>query len=111
MNQNEAFVLGATVVTLGTLGASTFPTRIQPPPSCIGLQMKLMGAAGSTVQILPNYISGQTVSGATAAIAGYPLVTTEMQPIYGPANFYLAATGATATVAILFKLTAGATLV
>lgn len=109
--QSEASVLGATVITLGTLGASLFPTRIQPPSGCIGLEMKLLGAAGSTVQVLPNYLSGKTVAGATAAIEGYPLVTGEMYPIYGGANFFLAATGATATVAMIFKYTSGATLV
>ena len=111
MNQNDTYVMGATVLTLGTLGASLFPTKIIPPANAVGFQMKLLGASGSTVQILPNYIPGQTVGGATAIIAGYPITTTDLSPVYGPAAFYMAATGATATVAFTWRLTAGATLV
>lgn len=107
--QNAIFGLGATQLVLGTLGASVFPTVIRPPVGCVGIQLKLLGAAGSTVQILPNAISGASIGGATAitTIGGYPLVTGEMYPLEGPACFYLAATGATATVAINFRFSAG----
>lgn len=111
MSQNGTYGVGATVVTLGVLGASVFPTKITAPSGCLGMRFKLLGAAGSTVQILPNAISGVSIGGATAAIAGYPLVTGEMYPVYGPAVFYLAATGATATVAFAFEYSAsGVTL-
>lgn len=107
--------MGATVITIGTLGASVFPFKLTSPAGCIGGQIKLLGAAGSTVQILPNAISGVSIGGATAGgsslTAGYPLVTQEMFPWYGPATFYIAATGATATVSALFEYTSsGASL-
>jgi len=111
MIQNQVHFMGATVITIGTLGAATFPYKFTSPPGCIGGQIKLMGAAGSTVQIFPNAVSGATIGGATSLIGtsltGYPLVTSEMFPWYGPANFYLACTGATATVAVCFEYTAG----
>lgn len=105
----DAYYMGGTQMVLGTLGASVFPTRIVPPPGCVGMQLKLLGASGSTVQILPNAASGASIGGATAitTVGGYPLVTSEMHPIYGPAAFYLAATGATATVAIMFRYSDG----
>lgn len=114
MTQNDVFCMGATQVVVGILGASVFPTRIQPPAGTVGMQLKLLGAAGSTVQVLPNLVSGATIGGATAitTVPGYPLVTGEMYPVPGPASFYLGCTGATATVAVLFQFSAGgATLV
>lgn len=109
MTQNRIFTIGATQVVLGTLGASVFPTIIRPPAGCIEINMKLLGASGSTVQILPNAISGASIGGATAitTVGGYPLTTSDSLAIFGPAAFYLAATGATATVAMVFKYTAG----
>lgn len=111
MQQNEVFFMGGTVITIGILGAATFPYKITSPPGCIGGQIKLLGAVGSTVQILPNAVSGSTIGGATSLIGGsltgYPLVTSEMFPWYGPANFYLACTGATATIAACFEFTSG----
>lgn len=114
--QNEAYVFGATVVTLGTIGASVFPTKISPPPGSVGGQMKLLGAAGSTVQVLANQISGLAggIAGLTtigASVAGYPLnaVGVDNSIYTGPASFWLAATGATATVAITFRFSASGT--
>jgi len=81
---------------------------ITPPEGCVGMQFKLLGAAGATVQILPNKgASGVSIGGATAAVAGYPLVTGEMYPVYGPAKFYLATTGSSATVACNFFFSSG----
>lgn len=106
--------LGATQLVLGTLGASVFPTLVKPPANCVGGQMRMLGAAGSTVQILPNTIAGLNIAGATAIVGGYPIYPTGTNntDFYwdGPNAFYLAATGATATVAIVFQLSAGATL-
>ena len=113
MTQKEIYGIGASQIILGTLGASVFPTKIVPPSGCVGMQLKLLGAAGSTVQILPNLVAGASIGGATAitTIPGYPLVTGEMYPIAGPAAFYLAATGASATVAVQFLYSAsGCTL-
>ncbi len=100
--QRDVFLVGATQFFLGILGASVFPKVITPPPGCSEMQLRLIGASGSTVQILPNAISGASVGGATAVVGGYPLVTGEQFPINGPACFYLAATGATATIGIAF---------
>lgn len=106
--------LGATQMVLGTLGASVFPTLVRPPSGCVGGQMRLLGAAGSTVQILPNAVAGLNIGGATALVGGYPIYPngTNNTDFYwdGPNAFYLAATGATATVAIVFQFSAGATL-
>lgn len=107
--QNEIYFMGATQIPLSVLGASVFPTQIKPPQFCVGMQYKII-TGGGTVQILPNAIANQTISGATAVIGGYPLVTGEMYPIVGPAAFYIAATGATATVALNFFFSSGATL-
>jgi hypothetical protein len=113
--QNEAWIMGATQVIVPTLGASVFPTKITSPPGTVGHQMKLLGAAGSTVHILPNSMTSINVAMISngASAIGYPLnaVGSENTMIYGPANFYLAASGATATVAITFRFSAnGATL-
>ena len=112
MTQNDVNLMGATTITLGVLGASVFPYWFKCPPGCVGGQIKLLGAAGSTVQIMPNAVSGASIGGATAnatgsSVQGYPLVTAEMFPWVGPASFYLAATGATATVAACFEFGAG----
>ena len=107
----NCFAFGATQIALDVLGASVFPTLIKPPPNCLGGQIKLVTVAtGATVQILPNQLSGKVVGGATAAIGGYPLITGEMYPWEGPAAFWVAASGSSATIALNFRLSAGATL-
>lgn len=107
----KAFYLGGTQLTLGILGASVFPTKIYPPAGCVSLRYKLLSGAGSTVHVLPNLMVGASVGGATAIsnVGGYPLVSGEMHIVNGPATFYLAASGATATVAILFEYSAHGT--
>lgn len=113
VGQNDICTIGATQMILGTLGSSVFPTVFSVPAGCVGVQLKLIGASGSSVCILPNAVSGKTISGATAltAIQGYPLVSGEMYPIMGPAQFYLGCAGASATIAVnLFFSSNGATL-
>jgi hypothetical protein len=110
---NQAFAFGATQIPLVPLSGTTFPTLIKPPAGCCGGQMKLVAVTtGATIQILPNQVAGISIGGATAVtgLGGYPLVTGEMYPWNGPAAFWLAASGASATVAINFLFTAGATL-
>lgn len=110
----KAFFLGGTQLILGTLGSSVFPTKIYPPAGCVSLRYKLLGNAGSTVHVLPNLMPGFNIAGATniSSIGGYPLVSGEMHIVNGPATFYLAASGSTATVAMLFEYSAhGTTLV
>lgn len=105
----RAYFFGATQMILGTLGASVFPSLIRSPSGCVGGQMVLLGASGSTVQVLPNAVSGASVGGGTAitTLGGYPITTSQTFTWDGPAAFYLAATGATATVAINFKFGEG----
>lgn len=113
---DTAYVMGATVVTLGTLGASVFPTKVTVPSGCIGYEMKLLSGA-SGAMILPNYLAGSNIAGATALsaslITGYPLAAIGSNNLYigGPAAFYLVSGGATATVAFNFRFSAsGVTL-
>jgi len=113
MSYQAIFGMGATQIALNVLGASVFPTLIKPPAYCAGGMLKLITvAAGATVQILPNAISGASIGGATAitTVGGYPLVTGEMYPWHGPAAFYIAASGSSATIALNFYLTAGCTI-
>ena len=105
--QNQVNFIGATQITINALGASSFPFKFSAPAGCIGGQLKLM--TGTTVAICPNAISGASIGGATAitTIGGYYLPTTEMYPFYGPANFYLATTSATAVISANIFYTAG----
>lgn len=109
MNNDQVYFKGATQIILGVLGASVFPYKFSAPSGCIGGQLKILGAAGSTIQVIPNAVSGASVGGATAitTMGGYPLDSGEIFPWYGPANFYLACTGVTGTVAACFEYTAG----
>lgn len=106
----EARFMGATLVNVGLLSGTTFPVAIKPPPFCMGMQVKAV--SGGTLWILPNQVAGASVGGATAitTLNGYPLaIGTDMFP-FGPAAFYLAASGSSGTVAINFMFSAGATL-
>jgi hypothetical protein len=107
--QRDAYLVGATQIVIGTLSSSLHPYLLTPPPGCCAVQLKLLGASGSTVQILPNAASGATIAGASQAIGGWPLVsaTVEPFPIMGPAAFYIGCSGATATVAALFWFSSG----
>lgn len=111
--QTDTNVIGGTQITLGTLGASVFPTVVRSP-SISGGQL-LVGTLGSgaTVQVLPSGMSGLNVGGATAmnaSLIGFPISATVGFAWEGPAAFYLACTGATSIVTCLFKYAAGATL-
>lgn len=63
------------------------------------------------MHVVPNMMVGASVGGATSInnIGGYPLVSGEMHIVNGPATFYLAASGATATVAMMFEFSAHGT--
>lgn len=111
--QTDSYALGATQITLGVLSGTLFPTLIKSPSLSGGrLQLQTLGA-GATVQILPLAMAGATVGGATqvgASLIGWPLVVATPVTFNGPAAFYLACTGATSIVSILFDYSAGATL-
>lgn len=110
----ETNYIGGTLMTLGVIGASVFPTLIKPTANILGGQLKISTlGSGATVQILPTSSTLVAISGATAigaTLIGYPLGTTEIYQWSGPAAFYLACTVAASTVAIAFNYSAGATL-
>jgi hypothetical protein len=99
-NQSDLRVLGSTILTLAPLGASIFPTKFSSPSGSVSGSLKFLN--GSTVEILPNILPGQTVSGATKGGLGYFLGAAEIYQFAGPANFYIAATGsATAQISAI----------
>lgn len=101
VGQENVYAMGATQITCGILGASVFPTKITAPNGCIGMDIAYV--SGGSVQILPNALSGKTISGATAALTGWPLTATPYS-ISGPASFYVAWAGSSqAIVSVNFK--------
>jgi hypothetical protein len=112
--QNDTFLLGGTLITLGQLGASVFPTIVKSP-SISGGQMTVHTlGSGATVQILPIAVAGASIGGATAvgaSLVGYPFSSSDIISWVGPASFYLASTGAASVVKVLFEYSAqGASL-
>lgn len=85
--------------TLIAVPAGLTCVAVTPPHSCAGMFVKYQ--SGGTLAVMPN-ASGLTVT------SGYLLLSGE-QPlnIDGPAQFFLAAGGATAVAAVMFKRTAG----
>lgn len=108
--QNDTFTMGGTVMTLGVLGASVFPTVVKTP-SISGGQFYINSlGSGATVQILPTQLAGASLGGATGLAVttqGYGVGTSQVIAWIGPASFYLACTGATSTVAFLFEYANG----
>lgn len=75
----------------------------------IAKSMKIIGGAG-TLWISP--IVGNSLTGAQAGsliVNGYPLASSEIVNIGGPATFYLAASSATMTVGLFVGYTSGYT--
>lgn len=104
----DTYFCGATAITLNALGSSQFPFQVVPPSGCVG--MDLGWTSGGSAMILPNMVSGKTISGATspASIPGYLIPTTYPYEIPGPAQFYLACGSSTAAViGINFRFSAG----
>lgn len=106
--QNETWVMGATRIVLGPLGASLFPLKIQPPVGAANGYMKLV--SGGTLEIMPQGATGLNIAGATAGGLGYAIGASEIYGFQGPAAFYLGVTGATVTAVINWHYTSGATL-
>ena len=109
--QADAFVIGGTQVNVGTLGASSFPVKIQTPTNAWGGRFSLQ--SGQTLFMLPNQVAGASMAGATAIPTGSAVLTTSNYPFewQGPATFFLAAGGATCVVNFQFMFTSGATMV
>lgn len=91
---SNPYLLGATQIVLG---ASTI-TQFNAGSFLQGFLLKKV-TTGVTVMIVP---------GITAEI-GYPIADNEVIAVGGPANFFLATQGATATVALTHAFSAGAT--
>jgi hypothetical protein len=108
VTQNDAFILGATKINVGTLGASNFPVKVIAPAGVVGGYLKW--ASGGSLEIMPQGIVGASIGGATTAGLGYLLGVTESYPFTGPACFYLAATGSTAVAYLNWHFSAGASL-
>lgn len=75
-----------------------------------GATLFLMGSAGSTLQNTSGgtlTVAGATLAALFATFAYACPVSPTMVTLEGPASFYLAATGATATVHILRRVTSG----
>jgi hypothetical protein len=110
--QNDTFAMGGTLMTIGVLGASVFPTMVKSPFSGGQFYIDTLGS-GATIQILPTAVSGASIGGATAAgasVSGYGIGPSQVISWVGPAAFYLACTGATSKIAMLLEYSAGATL-
>jgi hypothetical protein len=67
-------------------------------------------AAGGTLEIVPSQLSGASTAAGNAWGKGYPIGSTEVINIGGPAAFYLAATGATMIAAVVLGYTPGVSL-
>lgn len=92
----DTYKLGATVISFGT------STAIQIFPSAGVNGWSFKKQAGATLAI----VSGTGFS----AAQGYIMADTEVMNISGPATFFLAAGGATVTVAFVMKYSSGTSL-
>lgn len=112
--QNDTFLMGGTLITMAPLGASVFPTIFKTPTISGGQFYVDTLGSGATIQILPTQIAGASIGGATgvgASISGYGIATSQVISWIGPAQFYLACTGATSKIGALFEYNAlGASL-
>jgi hypothetical protein len=103
--QNDIHVLGATRIPVGLSAI----VRVLPSAYQYAECYKILSGAG-TLEIVspPPALSGSSAAGWGQ---GYPIGASEVQNIGGPAAFYLAATGATMTIAMIIGRTAGATVI
>lgn len=101
MTQNDVYVVGATRVVVGLSQV----VKVSPSNNLTALGLKIL-AGGGTLEI----VNAATLTGPGWG-TGYPLGASEVLNIGGPATFYLAATGATMTAAVLMGRTAGATVI
>ncbi len=100
--QSEIVVLGATRIPI-PLSAMV---AIRVGPNDFGHLFKIAAGAGSLEIVpIPLALSGSSAAGWGN---GYVLGASESVQVDGPATFYLAATSATMTVAMVLGKTAGA---
>lgn len=101
MTQDDIFVVGATRVAVGL---STI-VKLSPGEYQHSYTIKILAGSG-TLELVRGSSAGGVGWG-----TGYPLGTSEVLNLGGPATYYLAASAATMTVAVLIGQTAGATVV
>ncbi len=101
MTQDKLYVLGATRIPVGL---STI-VKVAPTNNQIAMSVKIL-SGGGTLEIVP----GATITGPGWG-TGYPIGSSEVLNIGGPATFYLAATGATMVAAMILGRSAGATVI
>ncbi len=106
-SQQQVYGLGATQINIGLSAI----TRVLPGAYQIATTIKILAGSG-TLWIAPA--PGVSLTGAAAGSLitnGYPLAAAEVFNIGGPATFYLAASGATMTAAIVYGYTSGFSLI
>jgi len=109
MTQNEVTVYGATLFYVGLSQVIKVPAG----DHVIDGTLKIQSGGGTLEIVNPVYSGSSTQAGLTAPAwgNGYPVSASEILSFYGPAIFYLAATGATMQVAMTVGRTAGATVI
>lgn len=105
MTQNDASVLGATQFAVGLSAI----IKMQPTAYQYFQKIKIL-SGGGTLEIVtpPAALTGVSASGWGA---GYPVGASEVISTDGPAVFYLAASGATMSVAMMIGRTTGSTVI
>ena len=91
------YQLGATLVNIGTNAV----VQILPPRGCNGVYFGWQ--SGGSLAIMNG-------AGTSGPLGGYLLGTTEHINLEGPATFFLGAGGATAIAAVVWKYSAGYSL-
>lgn len=100
--QSEIVVVGSTQIAVGLSAIVGIGIAARD----YNKTFKILGGGGTLeITSLPGALSG---AGATGWGIGYPVGASEIVSINGPAHFYLAASGATMTVAMYIGRTAGA---
>lgn len=107
MTQNDIQGIGATRFAVGLSQV----LRISPSAYQYAETIKII-AGGGTLEVVAIQFSGTStlVSSSLAWGTGYPLGSNEVFNVGGAATFYLAATGATMTAAMILGYTSGVTL-
>ncbi len=104
--QADILVIGSTQIPVGLSAI----IAVRPTAHEFGVGIKI-ASGGGTLEIAPRPI-GYSLSGAgcTGWGAGYSIGASESISVQGPVTFYLQATGATMTAAVIIGRTAGTTI-
>jgi hypothetical protein len=102
--QTKTMSMGATRIPVGLSAI----IKVAPVSTQANAIMKIF-SGGGTLEIVqvPAALTG---SSAVGWGIGYPVGANEIITLGGPAHFYLAATGATMTIALGYAFSAGATI-